>query len=150
MPSYCCQMEMQLADSSEHSLRRFLLSLSAAPVSNGYSGDFVLGYPSSRALSLCSKSIRCFASQLTVQTRSKCGPTLRTGYVVLPLITSRPLRLPCANCANLAGFIRLESCLPQLEFCEDAGISGPTSVICHRMPSALLRVPVRCKCPFLP
>jgi hypothetical protein len=36
---------MQLAGPSKHSLRRFILSLSAAPVSNGYSGDLVSGIP---------------------------------------------------------------------------------------------------------
>ncbi len=83
-------------------------------------------------------------------TRSKYGPTLRASFVVLSVITSRPLRLPYAHHTLLAGFIRLDAYLPQVESCADAGISGPTSIICHRMPSALLRVPVRCICPLLP
>ncbi len=58
-------------------------------------------------------------------TRSKHGPTLKASYVVLPVITSRPLRLPYVPHTLLAGFTPLESCLPQLEFCGDAGISGP-------------------------
>ena len=150
MPSYCCQMEMQLARSSKHSLRRFILSLSTAPSPAATVGILFTGYPSSRTLSLCFRSIRCFASQLTVQTRSKYGPTLRAGFVVLPVITSRPLRLPYVHTIYLAGFTRLDTCLPQLEFCRDAGISGPTSAIFHRMPLAIPRVPVRCFCPLLP
>ncbi len=51
--------------------------------------------------------------------------------------------------------IDLESCyrqkrIPQLEHCRDAGISGPTSVIFHRMPMAIPRVPCRCICLLLP
>ena len=38
----------------------------------------------------------------------------------------------------------------RLEPCRDAGISGPTSVIFHRMPMAIPRVPCRCICPLLP
>ena len=51
---------------------------------------------------------------------------------------------------NLAGFTQLDSSLPQVEPCGGAGISGPTSAIFHRMPLAILRVPVRCLCPLLP
>jgi hypothetical protein len=50
----------------------------------------------------------------------------------------------------LAGFTRLDGGLPQAEPCGDAGISGLSSVICHRMPMALPRVPARCLCPLLP
>ena len=57
---------------------------------------------------------------------------------------------PYAHNTCLAGFIRLDKCLPQAESHGDAGISGPTSVISHRMPLALPRVPCRCLCPFLP
>jgi len=87
---------------------------------------------------------------LTNQTRSKCGPTLGASYSVLPVITSRPLRLPHAHSTYLAGFTRLDSCLPQAESCGDARTSGPTSVIFHRMPMAIPRVPCRCPCPLLP
>ncbi len=62
------------------------------------------------------------------QTRSKYGPTLKKGYVVLPVITSRPLRLPYVRRSPLAGFIRLEEYLLQQEYCRDAGISGSTSL----------------------
>ena len=72
--------------------------------------------------------LHCFTTQPTFQTRSKYGPTLKAGYVVLPVITSRPLRLPYARRLPLAGFIRLESDLLQQEYCRDAGISGSTSL----------------------
>lgn len=45
MPSYCCQIEMQLAGFIGHSLRGFVLHLSAAPLSNGNSGDLLSGFP---------------------------------------------------------------------------------------------------------
>ncbi len=96
------------------------------------------------------KSIHCSAFQLTPQTRSKYGPSLKAGYVVLPVITSRPLRLPYAHHLHLAGFTRLVGGLPQTESCGDAGISDLSSVICHRMPMALPRVPTRCLYPLLP
>ncbi len=89
-------------------------------------------------------------SFLTNQTRSKYGPTLGVSYVVLPVISSRPLRLPYARNPYLASFTQLDRCLPQVESCGDAGISGPTSVIFHRMPMALPRVPCRCTYPLLP
>ena len=89
-------------------------------------------------------------SFLTNQTRSKYGPTLRVSYVVLSVITSKPLRLPYARNPYLAGFTQLDRCLPHAESCGDAGISGPTSVIFHRMPMAIPRVPCRCSCPLLP
>ena len=88
-------------------------------------------------------------SILTNQTRSKYGPTLRISYVVLSIITSRPPRLPYAPNPYLAGFTQLDSCLPQAESCGDAGTSGPTSVIFHRMPLALPRVLCRCSYPLL-
>jgi hypothetical protein len=44
----------------------------------------------------------------------------------------------------------LDRCLPRVDSRGDARISGPTSVIFHRMPLALPRVPRRCSCPFLP
>jgi hypothetical protein len=47
-------------------------------------------------------------------------------FVVLPVITSRPLRLPYVPNTCLTGFTRLDGCLPQLEFCGNAGISGPS------------------------
>ena len=99
---------------------------------------------------LTNRYLHRFTPQPTFQTRSKYGPTLQVSYVVLPFITSRPLRLPCAPHTFLAGFTQLESCLPQLESCGDAGISGPTSVIFHRMPLAIPRVPIRCIRPLLP
>ena len=89
-------------------------------------------------------------SLLTNQTRSKYGPTLRISYVVLSVSTSRPLRLPYAPNSYLAGFTQLDRCLPQAESCGDAGTSGPTSAIFHRMPLALPRVPCRCSYPLLP
>jgi hypothetical protein len=95
-------------------------------------------------------SLSTHASFLTNQTRSKYGPTLKVSYVVLPVITSRPLRLPYAHNTHLAGFIQLDRRLPQAESRGDARISGPTSVIFHRMPMALPRVPCRCSCPSLP
>ncbi len=57
---------------------------------------------------LAIQTFYCSAFQDAVQTRSKYGPTLKAGYVVLPVITSRPLRLPYALHIILAGFIRLE------------------------------------------
>ena len=47
-------------------------------------------------------------------------------FVVLPVFTSRPLRLPYVPNTCLTGFTRLDGCLPQLEFCGNAGISGPS------------------------
>ncbi len=73
-------------------------------------------------------------SFLTNQTRSKYGPTLRASYVVLPVFTSRPLRLPYVHNICLAGFTQLDRRLPQSKYCGDAGISGPTSLsftTCH-------------------
>ena len=90
------------------------------------------------------------ASFLTKQTRSKHDPTLKVSYVVLAVITSRPLRVPYTRNTYLAGFTRLDKCLPQVESCGNARISAPTSVIFHRMPLALPRVPCRCSCPLLP
>ena len=90
------------------------------------------------------------ASFLTNQTRSKYGPTLKVSYVVSPVITSKPLRLPYARNSSLAGFTRLDRRLPQVEFRGDARISGPTSIIFHRMPMAIPRVPCRCIYPLLP
>ena len=90
------------------------------------------------------------ASFLTNQTRSKYGPTLQVSYVVLPFITSRPLRLPYAHNTYLVGFTLLDTCLLPSEYNRDAGISGPTSAIFHRMPLAIPRVPCRCARPFLP
>jgi hypothetical protein len=49
------------------------------------------------------KCLHCFTFQLTVQTRSKYGPTLKVSYVVSPVITSKPLRLPYALNTYLAG-----------------------------------------------
>jgi len=106
--------------------------------------------PVNPLLILTNTYLHCFSPQFTFQTRSKYGPTLKAGYVVLPVITSRPLRLPYARHTLLAGFSRLEACLPQLEHCGDAGISGPTSAIFHRMPLALPRVLCRCIYPLLP
>jgi hypothetical protein len=59
----------------------------------------------------------------TEQTRSKQGPTLRVSYVVSPIITSGPLRVPSAHHPNLAGFIQLGPGLPPMEF----GGGGRTS-----------------------
>jgi hypothetical protein len=56
------------------------------------------------------------ASFLTNQTGSKCGPTLRVSSVVLPFITSRPLRLPCAPNLSLASFTQLDTRLPPSEY----------------------------------
>ena len=95
-------------------------------------------------------SLSTHASFLTDQTRSKYGPTLKASYVFLPVITSRPLRLPYALNTHLAAFTQLDGCLPWAEPHGDAGISGPTSVIFHRMPLALPRVPRRYSYPFLP
>ena len=106
--------------------------------------------PVNRQIILAIQPTHCSTFQLTIQTRSKYGPTLKVSYVVLPVITSRPLRLPYARNLYLAGFTQLDRCLPQLEHCRDAGISGPTSVIFHRMPMAIPRVPCRCICPLLP
>ena len=51
---------------------------------------------------------------------------------------------------NLAGFTQLDLCLLPSEYGRDAGISGPTSAIFHRMPLAIPRVPCRCFRPLLP
>jgi len=119
-----------------------------APFSHHRSWVLICGTPVNPLLILTIGYPHCFTPQPTFQTRSKYGPTLKAGYVVLPVITSRPFRLPYARRTNLAGFTRLEPCLPQVESCGDAGISGPTSVIFHRMPLAIPRVPIRCICPF--
>ncbi len=151
MLSYCYQIEMQLvyipmmirdSSSSCPGCRTIPLRLPVGFCQNGV--------PANPHIILTIESIHCSAFQLTIQTRSKYGPTLKTGYVVLSVITSGPLRLPYAHHRHLAGFTRLDSCLPQVESCRDAGISGPSSVICHRMPMALPRVPARCLCPLLP
>ena len=121
-----------------------------APFSCHHSWVLFRGTPLNPLLILTNRYLHRFTPQPTSQTRSKYGPTLQVSYVVLPFITSKPLRLPYAHHTFLAGFTRLESCLPQLESCGDAGISGPTSVIFHRMPMALPRVPIRCISPLLP
>ncbi len=122
----------------------------AAPFSCHHSWVLFRGTPLNPLFILTNRYLHRFTPQLTFQTRSKCGPTLQISYVVLSFITSRPLRLPYAHDPPLAGFTRLEEGLPQLEPCGDAGISGPTSVIFHRMPLAIPRVPTRCFRPFLP
>jgi len=87
--------------------------------------------PVNRQINLAIQPTRCSTFQLTIQTRSKYGPTLKVSYDVLPVITSRPFQLPYARNLYLAGFTQLDRCLPQLEHCRDAGISGPTSLIFH-------------------
>ena len=57
---------------------------------------------------------------------------------------------PYAHNTSLASFTQLESHLLPLEFSRNGGISSPTSIIFHRMPLALPRVPVRCLFPFFP
>ena len=95
-----------------------------APFSCHHSWVLFRGTPLNPLLILTNRYLHRFTSQPTFQTRSKYGPTLQVSYVVLPFITSRPLRLPYAPHTLLAGFTQLESCLPQLESCGDAGISG--------------------------
>ena len=105
-----------------------------APFSDHRSWVLICGTPVNPLLILTNGYPHCFTPQPTFQTRSKYGPTLKAGYVVLPVITSKPLRLPYARNTTLAGFIRLDWCLPQSELCGDAGISGPTSLsftACH-------------------
>jgi hypothetical protein len=94
------------------------------PFSCHHSWVLFRGTPLNPLLILTNRYLHRFTSQPTFQTRSKYGPTLQVSYVVLPFITSRPLRLPYAPHTFLAGFTQLESCLPQLESCGDAGISG--------------------------
>ena len=96
-----------------------------APFSCHHSWVLFRGTPLNPLLILTNRYLHRFTSQPTFQTRSKYGPTLQVSYVVLPFITSRPLRLPYAPHTFLAGFTQLESCLPQVESCGDAGISGP-------------------------
>jgi hypothetical protein len=132
-------------------IRERLFSLPVvAPFSRFHSWVLFRGTPINPLLILTKRYTHRFTPQSTSQTRSKYGPTLQVSYVVLPFITSRPLRLPYARHTLLAGFTRLESCLPQLEPCGDAGISGPNFVVFHRMPLAIPRVNIRCICPFLP
>ena len=121
-----------------------------APLSRHHSWVLFRGTPLNPLLILTKGYLHRFTPQPTFQTWSKYGPTLQVSYAILPFITSRPLRLPYAPHTLLAGFTRLEVCLPQLEPCGDAGISSPTSVIFHRMPPAIPRVPIRCPCPLLP
>ena len=66
------------------------------------------GVPINPHIILTLPSNRCSAFQPTIQTRSKHGPTLKASYVVLPVITSRPLRLPCTRHMNLEGFTQLD------------------------------------------
>jgi len=61
-------------------------------------------------------SLSTHASFLTNQTGSKCGPTLQVSSVVLPFITSGPLRLPCAPNMSLTGFTQLDTRLPPSEY----------------------------------
>ena len=96
-----------------------------APLSCHHSWVLFRGTPLNPLLILTNRYLHRFTPQPTFQTRSKYGPTLQVSYVVLPFITSRPLRLPYAPHTLLAGFTQLESCLPQLESCGDAGIPGP-------------------------
>lgn len=106
-------------------IRERLFSLPAvAPFSCHHSWVLLRGTPLNPLLILTNRYLHRFTSQPTFQTRSKYGPTLQVSYVVLPFITSRPLRLPYAHHTFLAGFTQLESCLPQVESCGDAGISG--------------------------
>jgi hypothetical protein len=121
-----------------------------APSSCRHSWVLFRGTPPNPLLILTKRYLHRFTPQPTFQTRSKYGPTLKAGYVVLPVLTSRPLRLPYTLHSTLAGFTRLESRLPRVEPRGDAGISGPTSVIFHRIPLAIPRVPVKCFCPLLP
>ncbi len=76
------------------------------------------------------------ALQPTDQTRSKHGPTLGAGYVVLPVITSGPLRLPCARRAPLAGFTRLEAPYRSKSTAETQGsqVLPPLSFLACRWP----------------
>ena len=76
------------------------------------------------------------ALQPTDQTRSKHGPTLGAGYVVLPVITSGPLRLPCARRAPLAGFTRLEAPYRSKSTAEAQGsqVLPPLSFLACRWP----------------
>ncbi len=111
---------------------------------------FGMRVPVNPLIILTNRYLHRFTPQSTIQTRSKYGHTLQVSYVVLPFITSRPLRLPYVHRLILTGFTRFDSCLPQLESCGDAGISSPTSVIFHRMPLAIPRVPIRCIRPLLP
>jgi hypothetical protein len=60
----------------------------------------------------------------TVQALSKYGRTLKAGYVVPPVITSRPLRHPSTRNAILAGFIRLEQRFPSSEVDGGSRTSG--------------------------
>ena len=151
MPSYCYQIEMQLViqTGGNSGQSKFL---ARAPHRSPTTLGWVLfsGVPVNPHLILTTRLIHCFAFQLTAQTRSKYGPTLKASYVVLPVITSWPLRLPYAHNTHLEGFTQLDACLPRAESRGNAGISGPTSVIYHRMPPALLRVPARCLRPLLP
>ena len=151
MPSYCHQIELQLAVKSVGNLAQFKFFPRLphrCPTTSGW--VLLRGVPVNPHIILTIDSIHCSPIQLTDQTRSKYGPTLRTSYVVLSVIASRPLRLPYARHTLLAGFTRLDACLTRLEHRIDAGTSGPTSVIYHRMPLALLRVPIWCLCPLLP
>lgn len=151
MPSYRFRMEMQLAQhaSSDSGAARVLHPF-VAPLPTTHGWVLFTGVPVNPTHYPHHLPVRCFAPQPTAKTRSKYGPTLEASYVVLPVITSRPLRLPYARNTALAGLIRLELRLPQMEFCGNAGISGPTSVIFHHMPPAIPRVPCRCICSFLP
>jgi hypothetical protein len=151
MPSFRYRLEMQLAIHTSSDSEQFKFSIRSPHHSRRLTVGFLfIGVPVNPTLYPHHLVVRCFAPQPTAETRSKYGPTLKASYVVLPVITSRPLRLPYARNTSLAGLIRLELHLPQLEFCGDAGISGLSSVIFHHMPPAIPRVPCRCICSFLP
>lgn len=96
---------------------RFASRDSSAP-GLGHLGVFIALPPRGR---------RIYASFPFRETRSKHGLTLGTVYVVPSVVTSGPLRLPCARNAPLAGVTQLEARLPPVESGRNAGVSGPLS-----------------------
>ena len=88
-------------------------------------------------------------SALSSYALPKSGLTLGASYVVLPVITSGPVRLPLRpSLRSLYITLSLLS-YPPRSLAETVRVSGPTSCFCHRMPPSLLRVPDRCVFPLL-
>ena len=123
----------------------------AAPLPDGFQiGFYSSGVSVNPHVILTIDAISCFAFQPAAQRRSKYGPTLKASFVVLPVITLKPLQLSYAHHKPFAGVIRLNACLARLEHRASTGISDPISPICHRMPLAIPQVPIKCPCLLLP
>ena len=153
MPSYRFRMEMQLAAVESGGSGRFdffARSPHRSPKASGW--VFLSRVPVNLHFFPAETGGRCFAFQPAFQTRSKCGLTLGASYVVSPVLTSGPLRLPYArNALGLEGFIHLALALTMARnSMETPGSQVQFLALFLRVPSALLRVPCGCPCPLLP